>query len=379
MQRRSLLVVLGGILADACLSPRPVLGGLSEITLMAGNLVHGATSSGGPYTPVLRWHPSLPLLLHNRGVLSVEDGPAVHSSLAYPLKKRAHYAGADWAENGRAMIASGAFQAMRCPHDRPWVIWKFGLTDGRSTPLVGPEFGAWNYAPRREPTSERLAFISTVMTAGAGRRRLCILPGGETKPTVLHEASLMDGPIKWAPTGRRLIVDIYEVDEQERQTGGPYVVDADTGKRWPLADRFPAGWRITNTRSACWSPDGRSICISAHPKIGGPGLYRLEIDGTGFETLRRGQWRVVYREDPVWSPDGTRICYSREGDTTRLMVLDVESKRETSLYGDRFRFEALDWSPDGRWIAVERQSGSKSRHTLVRLKMTGKRRAKFLN
>ena len=61
---------------------------------------------------------------------------------------------------------------------------------------------------------------------------------------------------------------------------------------------------------------------------------------------------------PVWSPNGKRmaiVIFDRDDWTYSPYVLDLESGKATNLYHHlpkHIYYTHLDWSPDGRWLAV---------------------------
>ncbi len=126
--------------------------------------------------------------------------------------------------------------------------------------------------------------------------------------------------------------------------------------------------RITRTpeqeRSVSFSPDGKSL-LYASERDGRWRLYRtsrVDKDEPNFfnatalrETLLVGGDAEAFQ--PQWSPDGREIAYLEN--RTTVKVLDLASGRTRTVLAGNFNYSyadgdmAFDWSPDGRWIAVQ--------------------------
>jgi tricorn protease len=126
--------------------------------------------------------------------------------------------------------------------------------------------------------------------------------------------------------------------------------------------------RITNTpeqeRSVSFSPDGRSL-LYASERGHSWKVFRTDLtdenepnffNATGFkETPVVADSAEEFQ--PSFSPDGSQIAYLEE--RTTLKVLDLETgKSRVVLPGDRnYSYadgdQAYEWSPDGRWMAVQ--------------------------
>ncbi len=126
--------------------------------------------------------------------------------------------------------------------------------------------------------------------------------------------------------------------------------------------------RITNTpeqeRSVSFSPDGRSL-LYASERGNSWKIFRTDLtdkdepnffNATGFkETPVVADSLEEFQ--PSWSPDGKEIAYLEE--RTTLKILDLATgKSRVVLPGDRnYSYadgdQAYQWSPDGRWMAVQ--------------------------
>jgi len=126
--------------------------------------------------------------------------------------------------------------------------------------------------------------------------------------------------------------------------------------------------RITNTpeqeRSVSFSPDGRTL-LYASERGDSWKIYRTDLtdkDEPNFFNATGLKERPVVESNaesfqPRFSPDGAEIAYLEE--RTTLKVLNLKTGRtRTVLPGDmNYSYEDGDqhyeWSPDGRWFAVQ--------------------------
>ena len=123
------------------------------------------------------------------------------------------------------------------------------------------------------------------------------------------------------------------------------VVDTVTGNERELLE--PSASIIP---PACWSPDGKTIAISARPQENNHRQLLL-VDARGWEKgLRiRIDGTAGMSGGMTFSPDGKRLAYSGG---YMLLILEVEGNAKPRIIPDQKgnNFEP-DWSPDGKRIA----------------------------
>ena len=136
---------------------------------------------------------------------------------------------------------------------------------------------------------------------------------------------------RWSPTGRWII---YE----EGRTDGQFITRVapdGTGLKRLVKG---AGIRFT------WAPDGSRIAYSM-----GPQIWSMRPDGRGKRLLTRGRRNTVV-VSLAWSPDGRRIALVRqtpadEHDSSEVATIPAGGGRERRLFGGERYIGALDWQP----------------------------------
>jgi Tol biopolymer transport system component len=109
-------------------------------------------------------------------------------------------------------------------------------------------------------------------------------------------------------------------------------------------------------RSLALSPDGRTIAFESTSE-GCPGIWGMNIDGSGVRKLSIGQYMVTRcNQLPVWSPDGNHIAFttSREGKWS-LYIMNADGTNPHNVApslddGPGSFLWATGWAPDGRVV-----------------------------
>jgi Tol biopolymer transport system component len=110
-----------------------------------------------------------------------------------------------------------------------------------------------------------------------------------------------------------------------------------------------------------WSPDGKSILFTYHGAGVPSTLFTVSPSGGIPQKI------ADHAVDGQWSPDGKSICYvaPAEEKTRSLIVLDMkESKTKTLLQSEK-GLAHPSFSPDGKQIVVEADTGKKHGLLLV--------------
>ena len=193
--------------------------------------------------------------------------------------------------------------------------------------------------------------------------------GGDTRAVLGRVANLttsrltatsgVDAQPSWSPEGKSLV---FSSD----RSGNPdiWILPLGGGDLLQLTDDPSEDAR------AAWSPDGRQIAFVSSRGHGA----RLDQSVVQFGySLGGGIWVVpsyggtpapVLDEafNPSWSPDGRRLAFDASFDgPRRIWTAAADGTDRLRVSSDRSEGVAhirAQWSPDGRWIAYERQEGS---------------------
>ncbi len=278
-------------------------------------------------------------------------------------------------------------------------LWLYDAATGTHTELTQP--GADNRQPVWSPDEKSLYFLSErsgtfnvwrldladpqhpVQVTGhtiepvrflsvSRRGDLCYGYGGEiwVRPAGSSESKRLTVAV--TADSRRPSPDRVDVGSQisefDVSPDGKEIAFIARGEVFVTSTEHGVTRRITNTpeqeRSVSFSPDGRTL-LYASERDGGWKLYRTDLtdkDEPNFfnatalkESLVLGGAADVFQ--PHFSPDGSEIAYLEE--RTTLKVLNLKTgKSRTVLPGDKnYSYSDGDqwyeWSPDGRWFAVQ--------------------------
>ena len=166
----------------------------------------------------------------------------------------------------------------------------------------------------------------------------------------------------WSPDGARIAFASDREGELRI-----FVMDSDGGgvrRVTEIWGEYPA-----------WSPDGKRIAFSSYAGGTGPTgdpNYDLFVVGAGGSGLSRLTDSTAYDMYPAWSPDGKSIAFESTRSTPEgfeppphdlertadfdVFVVPVEGGEAVNLTRDPARLQKFpDWSPDGRWVAVDEE------------------------
>jgi len=109
-----------------------------------------------------------------------------------------------------------------------------------------------------------------------------------------------------------------------------------------------------------WSPDGSKIAFVGHAPNQPWRIYSVPADGGNLERLETDE---VYNSPPGWSPDGNRLVFSTRKQPAEahapggIHLLNLRTRQVSSLPDSEGHYTP-QWSPDGRYIAAQKDPDS---------------------
>jgi TolB protein len=201
-----------------------------------------------------------------------------------------------------------------------------------------------------------VTYTPTVDDADHGYLGTVALDGSDLQNVIEPRGSgtaANEGSPSVAPDGRTAVFQSAVAHENAPGVPHVYVIPLDGSK----PER-----RITDGDSPeldpSWSPDGERIAFAR--QVGGSfDLFSCRTDGS--DTVRLTDTPGVDEMSPAWSPDGSEIAFSRyengiERGSGDLWIARANGARARRLLGDEHDYAGAAWSPDGRRIALLKDS-----------------------
>jgi dipeptidyl aminopeptidase/acylaminoacyl peptidase len=278
-------------------------------------------------------------------------------------------------EDARVLVAGPGIEAMQFSPDGTKILYVRSSDAGRQIAVANADGSTAAVLASGGPSIDGFVWapdgVSVVIQHGGRLERVALDAG--TQPQVLLEdfAERLDWNVSpnrlfRPPTGEQIAFI--------RDTGsGKAVVlaNADGSQRREILSPGDSGLRYLDLASLTWSPDGEWLAVTVdHAGTDGEWrVYVMRADGSDVHRLtnRSVDGAVLSEANPAWSPDGRFIAMQRwfthdeslPTPTRPLTVVDVATgdEREVgSISSDGF--DGWGWSPDGRSI-IATPGGSK--------------------
>ncbi len=198
-----------------------------------------------------------------------------------------------------------------------------------------------------DPLTPAVSPPAGLITVERGGALLLLNREGSRFAAVRPAAGLKYSSPAWSPDGRKLALVrhtgngsdliVLEIPPETWSGDAQRVIEEGIEGAAVLA-RQPAGISVAGL---AWSPDGGTVAYSLREK----GQARLFLAGAGRDPVSLGPGA-----NPAWSPDGKWLVVEREGrDDKTLWLVDKEGKRSHLLGSGRFPV----WSKDGYLFFVK--------------------------
>jgi Tol biopolymer transport system component len=187
----------------------------------------------------------------------------------------------------------------------------------------------------------QLRFSNVVLKGTRGGSETVLVNGLVQSADGFHAVTWFDTPAL-SPDGTRIAVVLD--DGSGSSDLGLY--DARTGRRITLLSQD------SNLADPAWSPDGRTIAVTAYT-LGNPRILLVSADGRTTNPVAAVAQGDAYR--PSYSPDGNWIVYTlRHDGKNDLHAVQTTGSRDIALTSDGKSWNGV-FSPDGRQLAFLRE------------------------
>ncbi|MFW5748391.1 MAG: hypothetical protein ACOCYT_02125 [Chloroflexota bacterium] len=200
-----------------------------------------------------------------------------------------------------------------------------------------PEYQSCNPALNQlhwSPDGMRMLFLCTPNMADPEAQGVHVMDFAERRTRQIYDGSAED--VRWSPDGEHVLINGRD---------GLFVVASDAGSPPLQLIGSPAG-----AYAAAWSPDGQQVAF-----VSARGLHVRPLDAEANRLYMPG---MTVRAGPFWSPDGRYVAAVADAiEPGWVYVVDQEAETLTHIGAGRVKIDhaaRIVWSPDSRFLAVER-------------------------
>ncbi len=192
------------------------------------------------------------------------------------------------------------------------------------------------------------SIVSMFRQSRAAKYALWVIESsGQNSKRVMPQEPLDEYYPRWSPDGKWLgfyRTGVYDGSPSEYGYGRFSLTDFNNVYEQPET--------LSITDALEWSPDSKEVAFAGFNGTAW-NIYSLAPNGTGLQRLTDSS----YDSSPAWSPDGSQLVFYSERDTQQnwngsIYRLDLRSRNITRITGVLNRTVRVEWSPNGRKIAL---------------------------
>ena len=211
---------------------------------------------------------------------------------------------------------------------------------------VGAHTPAWS------PDGRQIAFSYSIVNAKYDEslevnRAIWIVNSDGTKPrqvTALTPGSYWDNEPRWSPDGSKLV---FLRSDLKREAEAVFTLKVVGGE---LVQLTP--WALNAAGGPKWSPDGRWIVLTTHPRGGSENVQKVRPDGTRLTNLTKQKAGGYHYLSSSFSPDGRLIVSARTPGAgpnghADLVVMRADGSAIHAITKTVLWESSVDWGPRG--------------------------------
>jgi len=224
------------------------------------------------------------------------------------------------------------------------------------------------YSPSLSPDGSQVAYSAYIDEAGEGRTALMLQTTAPVEPRPLTHpaAGEQDVMSAWSPDGRQIA--FYRLRRSPDPSCHVMIMASAGGEPHPVAS-----CEVDHLRKFNWHPDGQHLVFGASI-AGQTGVNAIEVFDIAAGTSRKLDYTHAASDldlAPAYSPDGRWIAFQRNVSRGDLWLVPATGGQPERLTRIESNIYGLAWAPDGKSIVFSAYRGQEP--SLLRLDVQSRR------